>query len=74
MKGVNTSKPNATQYITGTNDRLDRVIAMFPDDKPLWMVQGKYGRMPITADTAEEACDTYTERGKNDEFLLLRGA
>lgn len=38
-----------------TNEKMNSLM----DDETVWIVQGRYGRKPIIADTAEEALDRY---------------
>lgn len=40
------------------NEVMNRLM----DDETVWIVQGALGRIPIIADTAEEAVDEYIDR------------
>lgn len=50
-------KLEATPY-DGSNEFLNRIL----DDETVFVVQGSFGRVPIIADTAEEAKDAYVEK------------
>ena len=66
----NYKKTVITRY-EGGNDALDRLLAFFPDDEPLWMVNGPYGRRPVNASTEEEARTNYFEQYDKDSRFLV---
>ena len=51
-------RAEVTPYLE-TNETINRLLS---DDEMVWIVQGRYGRAPILANTAEEAMDSYIDK------------
>ena len=47
---------------TGGNATIDRLLAEHWPGEKIWMVNGKHGRRPITADSKEDAIARYNRR------------
>lgn len=48
-------KTEVIRYKRGTNEYLDTIL----NDEVVWIIQGPKGRLPIIADTEEEALGIY---------------
>ena len=63
------AKPVSVAYKRGTNERLDKIIG----DSRVWIINGEMGRLPLEAETLEEALAEYDRRNKiRIEQLKLR--
>lgn len=51
-------KVRAEQY-TGGNERLDALREKYYAHENLWIINGLYGRFPVSAATRQEALDNY---------------
>jgi hypothetical protein len=51
-------KLEVTPY-AGTNDVINRLM---DDDDTVWIVQGNHGRVPVFADSVDEAKDRYVQK------------
>ena len=53
-------KNEIKRYERGQNEHLDRILK----DETVWIINGDKGRLPIIADTKEEALEKYNKKPK----------
>jgi hypothetical protein len=61
-KGRRKVSMKVNEYVVGSNERLDSIYE--DADGLLWIVEGPNGRIPVLADSAEEAMADYKGRDK----------